>query len=132
MIECKNRVFGLHGEGFSCLLRANDYGLLELLHFGAPVRTEDAEAFVCKPGLGWGASVLLKDGDTGSCPDAMPLAFSGSGRGDYRESPLTLGGISTDFRFDSYEIIDGIASIESGLPQAKGDAQTLKVKMLQP
>jgi hypothetical protein len=37
--------------------------------------------------LGWGASVLLDDKNTDSCPDAMGLAWSTSGRGDYRESP---------------------------------------------
>ena len=52
MIEYKNQIFGLHGDGFSCLLRVDDYGLLEMLHFGAPVKTEDAEAFICRPGLG--------------------------------------------------------------------------------
>ena len=132
MIECKNQIFGLHGDGFSCLLRVDDYGLLELLHFGASVKTEDAEAFLRRPGLGWGGSVVLKDGDTASSPDALPLAWSGSGRGDYRESPLCLGGVSTDFRFHSYEIFDGIAPMASGMPQAKGDAQTLKITMTQP
>ena len=132
MIEYKNGVFGLHGEGFSCLLRVNAYGLLEQLHFGRPVRTEDAGAFLCHPGLGWGESVLLKEDDTESCPDGMPLAWSGSGRGDYRESPLELSGVPTDFRYDSHEIIDGIAQMESALPQAKGEAQTLKIKMVQP
>ena len=39
MIELKNGVFGLHGEGFSCLLRINKYGLLELLHFGEALST---------------------------------------------------------------------------------------------
>ena len=57
MIEFKNGVFGLHGEGFSCLLRINKYGLLELLHFGESLSTEDGEAFFCKPGIGWGSSV---------------------------------------------------------------------------
>ena len=132
MIEYKNGVFGLHGDGFSYLMRVNAYGVLEQLHFGSPVRTEDAEAFVCHPGLGWGASVLLKDGDTESCADALPLAWSGSGRGDYRESPLELGGTSTDFRFDSYEILSGIAEMESILPQAKSEAETLKIKLVQP
>ena len=132
MIEYQNGIFGIHGEGFSCLLRVNAYGLLEQLHFGAPVRTEDAPAFVCQPGLGWGASVLLKEGDTESCPDAMPLAWSGSGRGDYRESPLELGGVSTDFRYDRYEILDGIAPMTTTLPQAKGDGQTLQIVMSQP
>ncbi len=132
MIEYKNGIFGLHGQDFSCLLRVNAYGLLEQLHFGRPVRTEDAEAFVCRPGLGWGASVLLKDGDTESCPDVLPLAWSGSGRGDYRESPLELGGISTDFRYDSFEITDGIEEMVCSLPQARGEGQTLKIKMIQP
>ena len=131
MIEYKNGVFGIHGQGFSCLLRVNAYGLLEQLHFGAPVRTEDADAFVCRPGLGWGASILLKDEDTESCPDAMPLAWSGSGRGDYRESPLELGGVPTDFRYESYEIIDGIVKMDSTLPQANGEAETLKITMVQ-
>ena len=131
MIEYKGGVFGLHGDDFSCLLRVNEYGLLEMLHFGERIRTEDAEAFRCIQGLGWGESVLLDDNDSGSCPDAMALAWSGSGRGDYRESPLELGGISTDFRFDRFEIFDGIAAMEQGLPQAKGAEQTLKITMKQ-
>ena len=132
MIDYQNGVFGLHGDGFSCLLRVNTYGLLELLHFGESVRTEDAEAFCCRPGLGWGESVLLTEGDTASCPDAMPLAWSGSGRGDYRESPLELGGVSTDFRYASHEIFEGAAPMSSGLPQAKGECETLAVTMTQP
>ena len=131
MIEYKGGVFGLHGEGFSFLLRVNEYGLLELLHFGEPVSTDDAPAFILKQGLGWGESVLLDDKDTGSCPDAMALAWSNSGRGDYRESPIELGGISSDFRYEGFEIFDGIAPMCSGLPQARGAAQTLKITMSQ-
>ena len=132
MIEVKDRVFGLHGAGYSCLLRVNQYGLLEQLHFGEAVQTSDAEAFLCQPGLSWGASVLLEETDTASCPDVLPLGWSGSGRGDYRESPLELGGVPTDFCYDHYEILDGIASMESGLPQALGEARTLKIVMVQP
>ena len=131
MIECINGVFGLHGDGFSCLLRVNEYGLWEQLHFGAPVRTEDWPAFCCRPGLGWGASVLLRDGDTASCADALPLAWSGSGRGDYRESPLETGR-ATDFRYDGHIILDGIVPMTSGLPQAQGDAQSLVITLAQP
>ena len=132
MITYHNGVFGLHGEGFSCLMRVNDYGLLEQLHFGERVRTEDAEAFFCRQGLGWGESVLLKEGDTESCPDAMPLAWSTCGRGDYRESPLELGGMAADFRYVSHEILEGVASMSCGLPQAHGAEETLRVTMAQP
>ena len=131
MMEYKDGIFGLHGDGFSCLLRVNAYGLLELLHFGEPVPTADAEAFALRQGLGWGSSVLLDDSDSESCADAMGLAWSGSGRGDYRESPLELGR-ATDFRYVGHRIFDGIAPMESKLPQAKGEAQTLEITMAQP
>ena len=132
MIEFNNGIFGIHGKEFSCLLRVNPYGLLEQLHFGEPVLTSDAEAFLCCPGLGWGSSILLEEKDSASCPDSMPLAWSGSGRGDYRESPLELGGQPSDFRYVNHQIIDGTVPMESGLPQAHGDAQTLVITMAQP
>ena len=131
MIEHIGGVFGIHGEDFSCLLRVNKYGLPELLHFGEAVKTTDAEAFILHSGLGWGESVLLDEADTGSCPDSMALAWSGAGRGDYRESPIELGGRSTDFRYDSYEIIEGCAPMKGGLPQARGASETLCITMKQ-
>ncbi|MBE6969712.1 MAG: alpha-galactosidase [Ruminococcaceae bacterium] len=131
MIEVNDKIFGLHGDGFSCLLRVNDYGLLELLHFGEPVSTGDAEAFLCHQGLGWGESVLLAETDTGSCPDAMALAWSGPGRGDYRESPLELAGLSADFRYVSHEIVDGAVPMHSGMPQAHGAGETLRITLAQ-
>ena len=48
MIVVRDNVFGIHGEGFSCLLRVNAYGLLEQLYFGAPVETSDWEVFCCR------------------------------------------------------------------------------------
>ena len=132
MIEYQNGIFGLHTEALSCLLRVNEYGLLELLHFGEPVRTEDAEAFFCRPGLGWGGSVLLEDPNMESCPDVMPLAWSTPGRGDYRESPLALAGSSADFRYQSHEILPGIVPMTTSLPQAAEGGETLVITMTQP
>ena len=132
MIEYQNGIFGLHTEALSCLLRVNEYGLLELLHFGEPVRTEDAEAFFCRPGLGWGGSVLLEDPNMESCPDVMPLAWSTPGRGDYRESPLALAGSSADFRCQSHEILPGIVPMTTSLPQAAEGGETLVITMTQP
>ena len=132
MIEFLDGVFGLHNDALSCLLRVNDYGLLELLHFGEPVSTNDAQAFLLHPGLGWGGSVLLKDEDSESCPDVMGLAWSGPGRGDYRESPLTLGGISADFRYQSHEILPGTVPMTTTLPQAHTGGETLVITMTQP
>ena len=130
MIEFKKNIFAIHGDGFSCLMGLTPYGQLEQLYFGAPVATEDGEAFRFQPGLGWGSAVLLDDSDTASSPDVWPLCWSGSGRGDYRESPLELG-VSTDLRYENFEIVDGDCLMESGLPQARGAEQTLVIRMEQ-
>lgn len=130
MIIHENGIFHLRTEAYSYLFRVNSFGLLEHLHFGCPVATEDAAAFTCIAGLGWGGSVLLEDGNTASSMDAMPLEWSGAGRGDYRESPVELDGKSTDFRYVGYEILSGAAPM--GLPQAYGAEETLVITMEQP
>ena len=127
MILFDKNVFHLKTDHYSYLFRVNDYGILEHLHFGAPVRTEDAEGFLCRSGLGWGSCVVLDDNDTGSSLDDKMLEWSSSGRGDYRESPIELGGVSADFRYTGMQIHEGIVPMESGLPQASGDGQTLEV-----
>ena len=130
MIEYQNGIFHLGNSNYSCLLRVNGYGLLEQLHFGAPVAMADAESLIPWPGLGWGESVLLDDGDTGSCMDVMDLAWSGSGRGDYRESPLEIGE-ATQLRYAGHRISEGIAPMEK-LPQARGGGETLEITLEQP
>ena len=134
MIHYQNGIFHLGTGRWSYLFRVTKQGLLEQIHFGAPVSVEDAEALACRPGLGWGASILLDESDPASCPDALPLAWSGSGRGDYRESPAELegesGSISTEFHYVSHQIIPGTAPME-GLPQARGGEETLEVTLEQ-
>ena len=108
MITTQNNVFHIRTGTYSYLMRVNSYGILEHLHFGAPVREEDAEAFRCRPGLGWGGCLLLDDSDTESSLDEKALEWSGSGRGDYRESPVELAGQSTDFRYTGMEDGTGV------------------------
>lgn len=132
MITEKDRIFHLKTEEYSYLLRINAYGQPEQLHFGLPVETADADAFACQPGLGWGMSNVLTDGDSGSCPDDKPLEWSDCGRGDYRESPLELSGVSTDLRYSGYEILDSAPEMCCSLPQAHGGAETLKLTLEQP
>ncbi|MBP3684134.1 MAG: alpha-galactosidase [Oscillospiraceae bacterium] len=124
-------LFHIQTENYSYLFKINDYGVPEHIHFGAPVQTEDAEALSCRPGIGWGSNVLLVEGDLTSCQDVLALEWSGSGRGDYRESPLELLGKSTDFRFDSFRILEGSARMGSGLPQAHGALETLEITLKQ-
>ena len=102
----------------------------EQLYFGPTVAASDWEAFACNPGIGWGSSVLMETGSNASCPDAMPLAWSGSGRGDYRETPLDLG-VSTDLRYESHEILPEPQTMECGLPCASGKGEQLRITLSQ-
>ena len=131
MIHTENNIFHLKTDCYSYMLRINSYGIPEHLHFGVPVSDEDWKAFLCHPGPGWGCCVVLDDNDSGSSLDDKPLEWSGSGRGDYRESPLELGGVSTDFRFAGAEIFHGSLPMTCGLPQAKGECETLVLTLEQ-
>ena len=132
MIQHDNGVFHLKTQNYSYLFRVSAHGTLEHLHFGLPLRTEDADAFLCRSGLGWGSCVVLDDDDPGSCLDDKALEWSGCARGDYRESPLELGGLPSDLRYVSYRILEGTAPMESGLPQARDGGETLEIILEQP
>ena len=124
-------LFHIQTECYSYLFKINDYGIPEHIHFGAPVQTEDAESLAVRPGIGWGSNILLREGDLTTCQDVLALEWSGSGRGDYRESPLERMGTSSDFRFDSFRILEGSEKMACGLPQAHGAAETLEVTLKQ-
>jgi len=130
MILHDNGVFLLKNDNFSYLLRINKYGIPEHLHFGAPVDIGDSQAFAAIPGPGWGSNLVLDDADAASCPDFIPFEWSGSGRGDFRESPLEIG-VSTDLRYVNFNILEGPAPMDCNLPQAKGDCETLELVLSQ-
>ena len=52
MITETNGVFHIQTGVYSYLFKINSYGIPEHIHFGAPVKTEDAFALSCRPGLG--------------------------------------------------------------------------------
>ena len=132
MIIHENGLYHIRTETYSYLFQVDNYGILRHLHFGIPVQTGDAAAFLTDPGLGWGSCTVLNDADSGSCLDDKALEWSGSARGDYRESPLELSGAPTDFRFAGSHIHKGAAPMVCTLPQAHGDCETLEITMEQP
>jgi len=123
-------IFTLNTECFTYMLRIGKFGHPEHLHFGPSVSSADVQALEVKPGIGWGSSVLY-DQD-GTCLDVLPLEWSGSGRGDYRESPLDWGLGASDFTFASYRIVDGTLTMSGGLPQAQGAKQSLELTFEHP
>ena len=131
MILHENGIFLLKNENFSYLFRVGKYGELQHLHFGAPVEITDADAFGVIPGPGWGSNIVLDDSDPNSCLDYIPLEWSGSGRGDYREPPLELGE-STNLCYVNHRILEGPVPMDCTLPQAKGSCETLEITLEQP
>lgn len=113
------------GNGkISCFLKTS-YGKAELLHLGAPLKEEDCRALRCETVLGWAPDVLYKNGDTRSCLDVLPLAWSERGTGDYREAPVELfldeEEICPDFVYASAETLKR-EDLSPSLPHA-GDPQ---------
>ncbi len=133
MITYENGTFLLTGKHYSYAFRLTPWGHPEHLHFGAGIRTGDAEALAVKTAPGWGCSVIYQDD---CCLDAVPLEWSGSGRGDYRESPaeILMDGtpVPGEFRYKDHEILEGGVPTASGLPCAMDPVQTLAVTLEHP
>lgn len=122
MIHVKNDVFHLQNEHSSYLFRVVD-GYLQQLHFGARVQDEDWQALCPQSGPGWDdLAPVYREGPGASCLDILPLEWSGSGRGDYRESPLalTLDGesVSTDFHYTGCAVLN--TPPQTVLPLSRG------------
>lgn len=119
----------IRNEKLSCLLQIR-YGKAELLHLGAPLGETDSEALRCDPVLGWGLDVLYREGDTRSCLDVLPLAWSERGTGDYRETPIELllddEDVCPDFVFASAEPLEPEES-GSALPHARGVQDAIRL-----
>lgn len=131
MILHSDGLFLLKNKELSYMFRVGRHGELRHLHFGAPVFMEDAEALSCRPGLGWGSNIVLDDHDNESCLDFLALEWSGSGRGDYRESPLEIGS-AMELRYVNHRILEGICPMKGNLPQAHGACETLEITLEQP
>ena len=133
MITYNEEVFLLTGRDYSYAFRHGEFGHLEHLHFGAKIAVSDAEALAVKPAPGWGCSVMYREN---TCMDVLPLEWSGSGRGDYRESPIEvlMDGVPVpgEFLYKGHEIIEGGEPATSGLPQAMDPAETLTVTLEHP
>ncbi len=128
MIEYLKNVFALCGETYSYLFRVDADGFPEQLYFGAPGPTlADAEYLAAKPFLDFGASVNYDEKRLSL--ESRPLEWSGSGRGDYRVSPLELEEGGTDFRYASHRCLRTTVPMRSTLPQAHGEAETLELRL---
>lgn len=108
----KDRTFLLNTENSSYLLMVNEHGHIEQLHYGTPVRLEDAQALRYKRTMPYGSEVMYAPEDDSYCLDNVPLNWSGIGKGDFRLPPLELqmpdGSYVSDFVFERFELREGV------------------------
>ena len=113
-------------------MRADEYGHLVHVHYGARVSDSDADALMLKNNITLGSAVEYTADSANYCLDTELLEYSGIGKGDYRHSPIELimpdGSFVTDFVYSSYELRDGSYECDT-LPTAYGDAQTLIITL---
>lgn len=128
-------VFALDTDRTSYIFRVTRFRHLEHIHYGERVRASDAEALSVKHDIQLGSSVMYDESDDCYCLDNLCLEWSGVGRGDYRQTPIEAkmpdGSFSSDFLYDSHEIVSGCIPMQS-LPAAYDDenaAQTLIIRM---
>ena len=128
-------VFALDTDRTSYIFRVTKFRHLEHIHYGERVRASDAETLSVKHDIQLGSSVMYDESDDCYCLDNLCLEWSGVGRGDYRQTPIEAkmpdGSFSSDFLYDSHEIVRGCLPMHS-LPAAYDDenaAQTLIIRM---
>lgn len=134
-IEFDGGVFSLNTKNTGYIFRISKFGHLEHIHYAERVPASDAQALAVKHDIQLGSSVMYDKSDNDYCLDALCLEWSGVGRGDYRQTPLEAkmpdGSFTSDFVYESHEIVRGCVPMES-LPNAYDDteqAQTLIIRM---
>ena len=138
MIVIQDLVFALETERTSYLFRVTPFRHLEHVYYGARIPNNEMEPLLTKRSIMHGSSIAYSTEDEAYCLDTIPLEWSGTGCGDYRQTPLEVklanGTFRTDFAYDSYEVVNGCVPMDS-LPTAYDDtktAETLIVTLADP
>lgn len=111
------------------VMRVLESGQLEHVHYGPHVTLGDFRALGVKITAGAGGSVVYRKEEPLVSLDLLPLEYSGTGKGDFRHSPLELefadGSYVTDFVYQGFAIHKGAMPMEE-LPHGHGpeDAAT--------
>ena len=132
MITVKNNIFRLDTPNTTYIFRVNPTKHLEHLYYGARVgEIDDISFLVDKQGSGQGTSIFLNTSEGKEFPDNTCYECSSIGRGDFRESIVTVADTNDstvcEFLYHSYELLDGFALKE--LPSSRNKDTTLAVHL---
>ena len=129
MITENNKVFYLNTKNTTYVFRACETGQLEHMYYGKSIKVDDPSVLVEKHAFAPGNTICYDNDHLDLTLEDMPLEFSAIGKGDLREPMLEVicadGSTSTDFVFDSYEIIDGKPEFKT-LPSSYDEDNNVK------
>lgn len=140
MIYTNGKSFILSTDNTSYVFQTNTYGLLEHLHYGGLIQNPKAEddtfrAMEEKLSHGKGTTVNYTLGSDVVLED-MLLEVSSVGKGDFREPSIVLrypdGSRTSDFIFESYEILDNPVFSESmpnAIEDGNGTLEQIKITL---
>lgn len=132
-ITYENGVFALDTRRTSYIFRVTKFRHLEHIHYGEHVEISDAQPLASKHDIQLGSSVMYDTTDDNYCLDNLCLEWSGVGRGDYRQTPVEAkmpdGSFSSDFLYESHEIVPGCVPMQS-LPTAYDDEKTAQTLII--
>lgn len=128
----KNKVFQLNTENTTYQMKVDQYGVLLHLYYGGKIHG-DAEYIITYVDRGWSGNINDAGSDRNYTLDSLPLEYSGTGTGDFRNSTILIdnadGTDSCDLRYVSHEISKGKYKLE-GLPAvyaSDDEAETLSI-----
>lgn len=114
----EHQVFHLCNNQISYLIEVEEHGYLAHLYFGKKINHYSGHYQYVRDMRSFGPYPEAADHDTFSL-DTVMLEYPGYGFGDFREPAYNFklkdGSRITDFRYDSFEIVQGKCAIE-GLP----------------
>ena len=120
-------VFHLRGKSYSYVMRVNEAGYLEQLHFGRVIAEDDVSYLNTPSYLSF--SPLPPDVTNGNFSlDTVPQEYGSYGQGDFRTPSVVIrrsdGDCASRFRYLSHTV--GAAHVPTDLPHARG-GETLTV-----
>lgn len=128
-IEINNNVFLLNTNKSSYMFKVNRYKHLEHIYYGDSVEISDESSLTLKRNIQYGSTVIYDKKNDVYTMDGFPFEYGTYGTGDFKESSIeieTNNSYTCDFKYESYEIVDGDIKI-NGLPSSYGADQTLIV-----
>ena len=113
-------LFTLSTNNSSYQMKADKYGVLLHLFYGKKITDgDDLSNLIFMTDTGFSGNPACVGKDRTYSLDTLPQEVSGFGVGDFRDSMIELlhedGSRAAEFRFDSYEVLDGSYKVD-GMP----------------